>query len=372
MATKQRRLRPSASSRWIACPGSVKLCAQVPQRPSGEAAQLGTAIHALAETCYQLDTDPMKFIGEEIEGVILDADDCQMALDYLNEIWNIEGLTERMNVEHPVKYQSAEYIQVGGTADVVGYSMKSGKVYVTDLKTGKGYVSEDSTQLKIYALAYTQGMGRDWIKEFHLTIVQPHSGEPRTMVMPAAELWEWEEKVLRPAMIATQLDDPPLYMSESACQWCDAKTICPKQKQQFDVVATQTDITAMNKEEIAEVMKTLTPDQISAILDKAPMVEKFIKAVEEHAMQAMEKDGMVLQGWQLAPKRPTRKWLDGDNVPEKLFELGLTRTQIFDTTLISPAAAEKLLPKEQRVILDELTVKVSSGLTLARDRGLSQ
>ena len=119
-------------------------------------------------------------------------------------------------------------------------------------------------------------------------------------------------------------------------------------------------------------MKTLTPDQISAILDKAPMVEKFIKAVEEHAMQAMEKDGMVLQGWQLAPKRPTRKWLDGDKAAMKLAESGLTPNQIFDATLISPAAAEKLLPKEQRVILDELTVKVSSGLTLARDRGLSQ
>ena len=372
MAIKQRRLRPSASSRWIACPGSVKLCAQVPQRPSGEAAQRGTAIHALAETCYQLDTDPMKFVGEEMEGVTLDADDCQMALDYLNEIWHIEGMTERMNVEYPVKYQSKEYIEVGGTADVVGYSMKDGIVYVIDLKTGKGYVSEDSTQLKIYALAYTQGMSRDWIKEFQLTIVQPYSGEPRTLVMTAADMWEWEEKVLRPAMIATQLDDPPLYMSESACQWCDAKTICPKQQQQFDVVAKQQDITTLDKEEIAEVMKTLTPDQISAILDKAPMVEKFIEAVKEHALQAMEKDGMVLQGWQLQPKRATRKWLDGDKAADKLAELGLTRIQIFDTTLITPAAAEKLLPKENRVTLDELTVKVSSGLTLARDRSLSQ
>ena len=314
----------------------------------------------------------MKFVGEEMEGVTFTDDDCQMALEYLNEIWHIEGITERMNVEHPVKYQSKEYIEVGGTADLVGYSMKDGIVYVTDLKTGKGYVEEDSTQLKIYALAYIGGMSRDWIKEIHMTIVQPQSGEPRTHIMSMAELAEWEEKVLRPAMIATQLDDPPLYMSESACQWCDAKTICPKQKQQFDVVATQTDITAMKKDEIAEVMKTLTVEQISAILDKAPMVEKFIKAVEDYAMQAMEKDGMVLQGWQLAPKRPTRKWLDGDKAADKLAELGLTRIQIFDTTLISPAAAEKLLPKEQRVILDELSVKVSSGLTLARDRGLSQ
>jgi hypothetical protein len=80
----------------------------------------------------------------------------------------------------------------------------------------------------------------------------------------------------------------------------------------------------------------------------------------------------VLAGWQLAPKRPTRKWLDGDKASLELIELGLTPNQIFDTTLITPAAAEKLLPKEQRVILDELTVKVSSGLTLAKDRSLSQ
>jgi hypothetical protein len=173
-------------------------------------------------------------------------------------------------------------------------------------------------------------------------------------------------------MIATQLDEPPLYMSESACQWCDAKTICPKQKQQFDVVAKQQDITAMKKEEIAEVMKTLTPDQISAILDKAPMVEKFIEAVKDYAQNAMEIHGMVLQGWQLQPKRATRKWLDGNVAREKLTAIGLSDSDIFETTLITPAAAEKLLPKEQRVILDELTVKVSSGLTLARDRSLSQ
>jgi len=371
MATQQLRLRPSASSRWIACPASVKLSEQVPDRPSGEAAQIGTAIHALAETCWQLDTDPMKFVGEEIEGITLTADDCQMALDYLQELWSIKTMCEFMYVEKGVCYQSPDFIQVKGTADAAGYNMKTGIVYIADLKTGKGYVSEDSTQMKIYALAFTHGMSRDWIKEFHLTIVQPYTGEPRTIKLPASDLWEWEAKVLRPAMIATQLDDPPIYPSESACQYCPAKTICPKQQQQFDVVAKQQDITAMNKDEVKAVMKTLTADQISAILDKAPMVEKFIEAVKEHAMQAME-DGMVLQGWQLTPKRATRKWIDGDKAADKLAEMGLTRTQIFDTTLITPAVAEKLLPKENRVTLDELTVKVSSGLTLARDRSLSQ
>ncbi|MTW38280.1 DUF2800 domain-containing protein, partial [Streptococcus pneumoniae] len=78
-------------------------------------------------------------------------------------------------------------------------------------------------------------------------------------------------------------------------------------------------------------------------------------------MQAMEKDGMVVPGWQLAPKRASRKWIDGNAAREKLTSIGLSDTDIFETSLITPAAAEKLLPKEQRVILDELTVKVSSG-----------
>lgn len=370
MAT-QRRLRPSASSRWIACPGSVKLCEQVPPEKSGEAAQLGTAIHSLAETCYQLDTDPMTFVGQTIEGITLTADDCQMAVDYLKEIWRVEDNCETIYVEHPVVYQSEDGYQIKGTADLAGYNKQTGIVYISDLKTGRGYVSEDSTQLKIYALGFVNTVHWGWIREFHFTIVQPHHGEPRTLVLMAEELWNWEKNVLRAAILATQLDDPPLFMSESACQWCPAKSICPKQKQQFDLVAAQTDITAMKKEEIAEVMKTLTVEQISTILDAAPMVEKFIKAVEEHAIKTME-DGGVLPGWQLQPKRPTRKWVDGDKAAEKLIALGLTRTQVFEQNLISPAAAEKLLPKDLRVILDDLSVKVSSGLTLARDRGLSQ
>jgi hypothetical protein len=102
------------------------------------------------------------------------------------------------------------------------------------------------------------------------------------------------------------------------------------------------------------------------------MVEKFIEAVKDHAQNAMEIHGMVLPGWQLQPKRASRKWIDSTTARQALTDAGLTDSQIFETELISPTAAEKLLPKEQRVILDALTAKVSSGLTLARDRSLSQ
>jgi len=368
---KQLRLRPSSASRWIACPASAKLCAQVPQRPSGEAANIGTAIHALAETCFQLGSDPMQFTGQTVEGITMTEDNCLYALEHMKAIWAIQDQLGSVKVEVPVMLFNTPIFKLGGTADVVGHSISQKKLIIADLKTGKGWVDADTEQLKIYALAAIATLRLD-IDEVELQIIQPHHGEKRIHTMTADELGEWEENILMPAVDNAISDAPSFRPSESACQWCDAKTICPAQQQQFDVVAANTDITVMDKEEVKQVMLALTPAQISAILDKAPLVEKFIAAVQEHALNAMEKDGMVLPGWQLAPKRPTRKWIDGNAAREKLTSIGLSDSDIFETTLITPAAAEKLLPKEQRVILDELTVKVSSGLTLARDRSLSQ
>jgi hypothetical protein len=210
------------------------------------------------------------------------------------------------------------------------------------------------------------------VKEVEFQIIQPHHGDKRIHRMSADELGVWETQVMLPAIEDAVSQAPRYAPSESACQWCPAKTICSAQKASFDVVAAQRDITALKKDDVKEVMLALTPQQISDILDRAPMVEKFIDAVRDHAMSAMEKDGMVVPGWQLQPKRASRKWLDESNARAELIAAGLSDVDIYEANLITPAAAEKLLPKDQRVILDDLTAKVSSGLTLARDRGLSQ
>ena len=312
----------------------------------------------------------MQFIGQTVEGITMTEDNCLYALEHMKAIWAIQDQLGMVKVEVPVKLFEDKQVLLQGTADVVGHNYT--KMTVADLKTGKGWVDADTEQLKIYALGALATLKLEDIEEIEFQIIQPYHGEKRIHIMTAQELKDWEDNVLRPAMEDAISDAPSFKPSESACQWCDAKTICPAQQKQFDVVAAQPDITIMKKEEIKEVMLALTPAQISAILDKAPLVEKFIAAVQEHALQAMEKDGMVVPGWQLAPKRASRKWIDGDAAREILTAIGLSDIQIFETTLITPAAAEKLLPKEQRVILDELTVKISSGLTLARDRSLSQ
>jgi len=362
MAVKQLNLRASAASRWIACPASARLSAQMPYVEGGEAAKIGTAIHALAETCFQLDSDPMKSIGTVVEGITMTEENCEMALEHLKAIWSIENeLGEgSVTVEKFLPYQDSFKAKVGGTTDVIGISKEKRKLIIADLKTGRGYVDADNDQLRLYALAALEGgqLYKD-IDTVELWIIQPHHGETRKFSMTTQELVDWEHYVLVPAIDnATN----PLFQpvpSDSACQYCNARTICPAQANIAEVVAT------------APPVEMLTEGQISVLLTKFDMVEGYIKAVRDHALKRME-SGAVIDGWQLQPKRALRSWTNEEDAYKGLVALGLDPRQVTKTEIITPAQAEKLLTKDQKPNLEALTSRISSGLTLARDKGLTQ
>ena len=238
MATSRQplKLRPSAASRWIACPASARLSTLVPYQESGEAAKIGTAIHALAETCFQLDTDPMKFVGQVVEGITMTEENCAFALEHLEAIWAIQDELGSVKVEQLFKLYQTPQFSLQGTADVVGISQD--KLIIADLKTGRGYVDADSEQMKIYALGALMHHSQK-PKQVEFQIIQPHHGENRKFKMSAEELVKWEREVLMPAIWDATSDAPSFGPSESACQWCPAKHICPAQKEQFDIVAAQ-------------------------------------------------------------------------------------------------------------------------------------
>ena len=362
MAIKQINLRASAASRWIACPASARLSAQMPYVESGEAAKIGTAIHALAETCYQLDSDPMKSIGTVVEGITMTEENCEMALEHLKAIWAIEDeLGEgSVTVEKFLPYQDTYRVKVGGTTDVIGVSKEKRKLIIADLKTGRGYVDADNDQLRLYAVAALEvGILYQDIDTVELWIIQPHHGETRKHSMTTQELVDWEHYVLVPAIDnATN----PLFQpvpSDSACQYCPARTICPAQANIAEVVAS------------APPVEMLSEAQISVLLTKFDMVEGYIKAVRDHALKRME-SGAVIDGWQLQPKRALRSWTDEKEAYAGLLALGLDARQVTKTELITPAQAEKLLTKDLKPNLEALTSRISSGLTLARDKGLTQ
>jgi hypothetical protein len=369
MAIKQLNLRASAASRWIACPASARLSAQMPYVEGGEAAKIGTAIHALAETCYQLDSDPMKSIGTVVEGITMTEENCEFALQHLKAIWDIEDEFTRaamlvpqfkLFVEKFLPYQDTPKVKVGGTADVIGYCHESRKLIIADLKTGRGYVDADNDQLRLYAVAALEAEQLyKYIDTVELWIIQPHHGETRKHSMTTQELVDWEHYVLVPA-IENSLN--PLFQpvpSDAACQYCNARTICPAQANIAEVVATAPPVEMLNEQ------------QISVLLTKFDMVEGYIKAVRDHALKRMEQ-GSVIDGWQLQPKRALRSWTNEDDAYKGLLALGLDPRQVTKNELITPAAAEKLLTKDQKPSLEALTSRISSGLTLARDKGLTQ
>jgi hypothetical protein len=362
MATKQLNIRPSGIGRTIACPASVRLSAQVPYQESGEAAKIGTAIHALAEHCYKRDLDPMKFIGKVYEGILMTEENCDFAQQHLQAIWDIEKELGKgtVQVEKFLPYQESPAYKIGGTADVIGISKEKRKLIIADLKTGRGYVDAESEQLKLYSLAAMEsgGLYQD-IDTIELWIIQPHHGEVRKHTMTTQELVDWEHYILTPAIENAINPAFPPVPSDSACQYCAAKTICPAQANMVEVVVA------------APPVEVLTEEQISVLLIKFDMVEDYIKAVRDHALKRMEK-GAVIAGWQLAPKRALRSWTSEDEAMKHLMFLGMGIKEITKTELITPAQAEKLLPKGLKESIEPLTSRISSGLTLARDKGISQ
>lgn len=359
-------LRPSAASRWIACPASVRLSQGIEQEPAGEAAQIGTAIHALAELCYKTGSIPANHIGKSIENITMTQANADYAQLHLDEIKRVRDELGHVKVEQYVTVLDNDTIKLGGTADVVGIG--AGKLIVSDLKTGKGWVDADSDQLKIYALGAIRSAAKNGIpppQSIELRIVQPHHGDVRSHSMTYEELWNWYQNTLRPAVQAVSNPDSQPQPSDKACQYCLAKVVCPAQQQGFAVMAAQPDLTKLDKEQINQVMLTLSVEQIADLLERAPVVEKFIDAVREHAVQRIRK-GESIHGWQMVPKRATRKWTDEAAALQALTDAGIDKSKLVLTEMVTPAVAEKLLGKDKKAMVDELTTKESSGLTLGR------
>ena len=354
---EQITLRPSAAARWIACPASVQLSARMPKGEAGAAAQRGTAIHSLSESCFLTSSTPEEWLGIDVEGVRMDQDAITYARKHLDYIECEELRLGNVFVEQFVTAYESPAVKVAGTADVLGWSDDTGEFIIGDLKTGRGYVDADSDQMRIYALGGMR-LAKKQFKTVTMTIVQPCHGVNRSHTMTVPDLLRWEAKVLIPAIQAAMATTAEAVPSEAACQWCPAKAICPAHIEPFNIMS------------VAQEPPALSDDQLTSFLDNISKVEGFIKALRTYATKRIE-DGASLRGWQMGPKKSTRKWTDEQEAALALHEAGLTSMQIYPKEIITPAAAEKLLAKGSTVT-DNLTKKVSSGLTLCRAMDLGE
>lgn len=160
--TAHARFSPSASKRWLSCPGSLVLNAGRKDDGPSPYADKGTAMHAVAAWCLTEHYRASKRVGEQIpvhkdgeepryvEFTDDMATDTQEYVDWLRSF----AIGKTLLVEQQVDFSGV----VGqpdqfGTADGIVWDAESGELTIVDLKTGfRPVEAEGNTQLMTYAL----------------------------------------------------------------------------------------------------------------------------------------------------------------------------------------------------------------------------
>lgn len=352
-------LGASSSSRWINCPGSVRLIAQAPKSESGEAAALGTAAHDLAEKCLLQDKNAADFMGEKINGFKVDLDmvmAVQVYVDLIRE--EADGL--QVDVE---KRFNLEWVYKGmfGTNDA-SFGEPFGTLRIYDYKHGAGLAVEavGNTQMLYYALgaAYDPESGElEDYENIEMTIVQPRAyhedGPIRRWTISREELVEWIEKFRE---YAKRTEDPnaPLNPSVDACRWCDAAGICPAQYDRAQEVA-KTDFS-----ETLPNAEAITLEQAGKVLEHKKMLMDFIEACEKRLEEEVLTNRKSVPGVKVVKKRGATIWNDADLTEKTLYKKH--GDKIFKKTLLTPNQMETAIGKDA---VKNLCQKVEGGFTVA-------
>lgn len=352
----------SGAHKWMNCPGSLRLEAEIEDTTS-KYAEEGTAAHSLAEECLQKNLDADQLIGETFNGFTVDDDMAGYVQEYLDFVRPLGG---DLIIEQKVDF--SHWAPDGfGTADAV--VLKDDEIHIVDLKYGENIWTsvKRNEQLMLYALGALHEHSMMYaMDKFHLTIVQPRHAKyqgPSTFTISQVDLLKWGEVVLD-AVERTQLAEPPLVPDdEKQCRFCKAKHVCPARAEvklrainegfeDFDNPGKRRKITALTNEEIA------------AIAPHLKGLDGWIKGLKEHITNTLEK-GENIPGYKLVRSYPRRSWED-EEAAGKALSRKLTKKVAYPEQLISVAKAEELLGKKHTLV-EKYSHKPQGGLTYAPD-----
>lgn len=344
----------STAKRVIACPGSVALVQKMPPKPSSKYADEGTLLHNVIAEILTTDRTPESYLGMTYENIVLDEElldaklrpalaalneiDPDVAMDYVVE--NIVGFGDLLP-------------DVFGSADLIGRI--GDRAIVLDWKFGSGVAvdAEENAQAMFYAAAAMRTRTTKWAfegaTEVECIIVQPP--HIKRWLTNKDRIARFERELLIAVKTALRPDAP--LASGDHCRWCAAKPVCPL-------------LTGAVDRALKNSLHSLDAAKIAEYLKQAELLEAWISSVNELAYQMLD-EGLPVPGYKLVPKRATRKWLDDDKALEALQGLGLPRDELVETSVVSPAKAEKMLKKQKLPLPTDLVVSISTGNTLATE-----
>lgn len=336
-------LSPSAAARWLACPGSAALCADLPLEPPSPHAEEGTRAHADAALAVR-----DRFEGKPFASISGDTDMEANARRWADLLWNESSGGwgfQWFFVERPLRLDGVTGRENAfGTADFIALST-DGTLIVADYKYGMGVRvrAERNPQLSIYALAAMDEFSDYAIERVKLIIFQPRLEDGYSEFWwPMDELEDFRKKVQSAADLAASLVGSPcaaefLVPGETQCRFCRAKAVCPalRAKVKEEIAA---DFDVIESPEKALPVPS-TGEQIARALAWLSPIESWCSAVRAAAQSRLEA-GESVPGYKLvAGRKGARKW--GDGAEAKIASLRISKRILYERKLASPAQLEK-------------------------------
>lgn len=326
---KHYRLSPSATQRWMECPGSLELSKGVERKETSYSLE-GTKAHDVAEAAL--------LSGSDAE---CDEEEMKLAVQvYLDVIGEVRSNSDVLLEHTEMTLECRDVPGLGGTSDHFMVILEDDRMilHVFDYKHGVGVpvdVEENLQVLSYFAIIASNFPER--FDEFRATIVQPRcfSGNP-------IQHWSCTPKRVKDHVDAILR---PRDMSEtkagSWCRWCPAILKC-ETVHQHTLELAQAEFSEFREDtdKLLE-LERITP-AVKALLDKVPLalIEKF-------------QDGSGgIDGLKCVERKSHRQWVSSD--PSTLLDL-LKREGIeegiayAEPKLKTPAQLEKELPNKKLI-----------------------
>lgn len=349
-------LSASGASRWMKCTPSARLEDPYPEQTSAFAEE-GTLAHEFGELelrkIMQL-IPPKEYQRKlkELRAHELYTDDMEEHVDvYVTKVMEQYNQYEGAGLLIEERVDFTKYVPEGfGTCDALIGAIRERKLFVTDLKYGKGVrvYAKDNSQLKLYGLGAINrlqsptlnGVPLTLFDTVELTIVQPRLNHIDSWEISVEDLVNWAENELTDKAKEAFAGDGELVAGDH-CRFCKAAPRC-KELSKFSIEAAKADF-ALDPEDPTSA--GLTDEEMVELYRKIPVISMWIGKVQEYMLsEALQ--GRKWNDLKLVEGRSTRKWIDPDKVQQRLKDNLFEDEEIQIRKLAGIGVIEKLLGKK--------------------------
>ena len=367
-------LSASKASRWLTCTPSARLELEE-ENECSVYAQEGTTAHELAELklSYRFGKIPVSKYQENFE----EFKESELGKLYYNKgfeeyvdefveyvVQQTEGLTN-YHIYFELKVNFSNVVPQGfGTADVA--IIAEDWIKIIDLKFGQGVpvTAKENPQLRLYGMGLLNMFPNT--NKIYTTIHQPRLYSCDTEELTKKELLDWCFNYVKPRADLAIEGKGTFSASEDTCRFCNLRGKCKVRADSALALAQQEfEIAEKNG---APLPQNLSVEQLSNILEIAPLFADWLKDVQAYALGQLIA-GVKIPGYKLVEGRSNRIITDEAKVKEILLNTGLTETMIMKPQEMQGISKLEALVGKKLFgnLCSEYLIKPQGKLTLTKD-----